>query len=75
MRIGLMANVPDQPVLGRVEDPVQSNRQLDNAKTGAKMPTRHGNRVNHFGPQLVGELRKIALRQLTKIVWRPNAIE
>jgi len=70
-----MADVPDQSVLGRVEDPMQGNRQLDDAEAGAQMPTRHGNRVDRFRPQFVGKLRKIALRQLAKIVWRTNAIE
>ena len=31
MRIGLMANIPDQTIIGRVEDIMQSNRQLDHA--------------------------------------------
>ena len=38
VRIGLMADVPDQPVLGRVEHVVQRDRQLDHAETGAEWP-------------------------------------
>jgi len=75
MRIRLMADVPDQPILGRIENPVQSDGQLDDAETGSEMATRHRNRVDRFCPQFVGKLRTIDLRQLTKIMWRTNAIE
>jgi hypothetical protein len=37
VRIGLMANVPDQPVLRCVEDIVQGHRELDHAQTRAEM--------------------------------------
>ena len=36
VRIGLMADVPDQPVVRRVEHVVQRDRQLDDAKAGAR---------------------------------------
>ena len=37
VRIGLMADIPDQPVARRVEDVVQRDRQLDDAEAGAEM--------------------------------------
>ena len=37
VRIGLMADVPDQAVGGRVEDMVQGDRQFDDAETRAEM--------------------------------------
>ena len=44
MRITLMADVPDQLVLGRVKHRMQRDGQLNNAKPCAQMPTclRHG---------------------------------
>src|SRR3954452_12548745 len=38
VRIGLMAHVPHQPVVRRIEDVVQGYRQFDGAETGGKMP-------------------------------------
>ena len=37
VRIGLMADVPDQPVARRIEHRVEGNRQLDHAERGAEM--------------------------------------
>ena len=37
VRIGLVADIPDQPVVRRVEDVVQRDRQLDDAEAGAEM--------------------------------------
>ena len=37
VRIGLVADVPDQPVVRRVEDVVQRDSQLDDAEPGAEM--------------------------------------
>ena len=38
VRIGLVADIPDQPVGRRVEDVVQRDRQFDDAEAGAEMP-------------------------------------
>ena len=48
VRIGLVANIPDQPVGGRVEDVMQRHCQLDHAKPSAEMPAGHGNRIDHL---------------------------
>ena len=47
--IGLMSNVPDQPVFGRVEHIVQSDRKLDHPKTGAQVTAGVGHGVDCFG--------------------------
>ena len=51
VRIALMADIPDQPVIRRVEDVVHGDRQFDHAETGAEMSAgvRHG--VDHLGAQ------------------------
>ena len=36
VRVGLVSHVPDQPVVGGVEDPVQRDGQLDHAQTGTQ---------------------------------------
>ena len=35
MRIALVANVPDQPVMGRIEDIMQGDGQLDDTERSA----------------------------------------
>ena len=60
VRIGLVADVPDQPVARRVEDVVQRHRQLDDAKPGAEVAAGDRDRVDRLPPQLVGELAELA---------------
>ena len=56
VRIGLMADVPDQPVLRRVEDVVQRDRQLDHAEARPEMTAGAAYRVDHLGAQLIRQL-------------------
>ena len=49
VRIGLVADVPDQLVIGRVEDVMQRDRQLDDAEAGAEMAAGHRDRVDGLG--------------------------
>ena len=60
VRIGLMADIPDQPVVRRVEHVVQRDGELDDAKAGAEMAAGHRDGVDRLGAQLVGKAAKIA---------------
>ena len=62
VRIGLMADIPDQPVMRRVEDVVQRHGQLDHAEPRAEMAAGDRDRVDQLGAQLVGDLPQIRLR-------------
>ena len=62
VRIGLVADVPDQPVVGRVEDVVQRDGQLDDAEPRAEMAAGDRYRVDQLGAQFGGELRQSRLR-------------
>ena len=62
VRIGLMANVPDQTVHRRVEHIMQRHRQLDYAQPGAQMPTRLANRLQHVRANLVRQLAQLRQR-------------
>ncbi len=75
MRIGLVADVPDQLVDGRVEHIVQRHRQFDHAEPGAEMAAglRHG--IDQFGAQLVGELRQVGFRQLAQVGRELDTVE
>ena len=65
--IGLVADVPDQLVVRRIEKVMQRHRQLDDAKTRPQMTPGDRHRVDHLGPQLIRQLAKIRLRQTAKI--------
>lgn len=67
VRIGLVADIPDQPVARRVEDMVQRDGQFDHAEPRAEMPARHGNGVDRLQPQLVGDLSKLCIVERPQI--------
>ena len=49
VRVGLVADVPDDAVVGGVEHVVQRHRQLDHPQPRAEMPARDRDRVDHLG--------------------------
>ena len=53
VRIGLMADVPDQTVARRVENVVQRHGQFDHAEPGAEMAAGHRHGADGLGAQLV----------------------
>ena len=67
MRIGLMADIPNDTVIGCVEHIMQSHGQFDHTETGAQMTAgfRHG--VNHIGAHIIGQLTQIGFVQLPDI--------
>ena len=75
VRIGLMADVPDDAVARRVEDVMQRHRQLDDAEPGAQMAAGHRNRADRLGAQLIGERAKIALGHGAQIFGSSDLIE
>ena len=64
VRVGLMADVPDQPVGRRVEHIVERNRQLDDAKPGTEVTAGDRDSVDRLRPQLVGKLAQLAFLEL-----------
>src|SRR6185312_810273 len=60
VRIGLMADVPDELVGRRVEDVVQRDGQLDDAETRTKVSAGGGDHVDGLGAQLIGNLPEVA---------------
>ena len=63
--IGLMADVPDDPVARRVEDVMQRARQLDDAQSGAEMAPGRRHRIDHLGAKFIGELPKAFFGQFS----------
>ena len=54
--VGLVADVPDQAIAGRIENIVQGGRQLDHAEAGAEMSSRHRDGIDGLLPKFVGHL-------------------
>ena len=73
--IGLVADIPYQPVVRGVEDIVQGNGQFDRAQAGREMAAGTGNRFNQKFAQLGGELHELIARQLTQIGRRIGLAE
>ena len=64
MRIALVAHIPDEAIIRRVEDVMDRSRQLNNAKPCAQMPAGHRHCVNHLSAQLIGELAQLRFLEL-----------
>ena len=75
VRIGLMADVPDDAVARRVEQIVQRDRQLDDAEAGAEVAARDRHRVDRFLTQLIGKLAKLTLIELAQVCRDFDLIE
>ena len=70
-----MTDVPDQPVVRRVEQVVNCNRQLDDSQPRPQMAACHRNRVDKFVAQLISELGKLIGIEFSKILGGVNGIE
>src|ERR1700761_1088357 len=68
VRVGLMPDVPDQPIARRIEHVVQGGGQFDDTEAGAEMPARHRNCIDGFLTQLVGDLPYLFHLEPTQIV-------
>ncbi len=75
VRIGLVADIPDQDVVGGLEDVVQGDRQLDHAQARAQMAAGVRDRVDHLGTQLIGELAQLARLQGAQVGGNVDGVE
>ena len=75
VRIGLVADVPDQAVARRVEHIMQRDGQLDHAEAGAEMAAGHRDGVDRLLAQFVGELAQLTLVEAAKVFGCMDLIE
>src|SRR5262245_6777210 len=75
VRIGLVADIPDQAVARRVEQIVERDGELDDAEPCPKMSASHGNCADRLGPQLVGHLSEPFLVQAAQIGGGDDGVE
>src|SRR5665213_1097409 len=67
--IGLMADIPNDLVVGRIEHIVQRHGEFDDAEPSAQMAARHRHRIDGFLPQLIGQLAQLPARKHAQRGW------
>ncbi len=67
VRIALMADVPNQPIVRRVVEIMQRNGELEGAESGGKMSGRLGHALHQEPAQLVGQRRELGLGELAQV--------
>jgi hypothetical protein len=75
VRIGLVADVPDQSIARRVEQVVERDRELDDTETRAEMASgdRHG--IDGFLPELGRKLYEVRLGKRAQVLRRRHAVK
>src|SRR5262249_45096458 len=75
MRIGLVADVPYQPVAWRIENPVQGDSELHDTEPGTQMASRHRHDINGLLPQLIYQLAEILLGNAAQVCRRFHPVK
>ena len=69
VRIRLMADIPHQAVVRRVEDIMQGDREFDRAEPGGEVAAHLADGVDEVLTQLRGDLSQLAGWQLAQVGW------
>ncbi len=75
VRVALVADVPDHPVMRGVEHGVQRHRQLHHAQAGAEMAARGAHRIDRLGTQLVRHLAQLLGRKIAQVGRNANTVQ
>jgi hypothetical protein len=75
VRVGLMPDVPQQPVARGIEDRVDRDGQFHHTERGAQMAAGDGDGVDGFSPQFIRELTQLLRREISEIGRVPDAIQ
>jgi len=75
VRVALVAHVPHQLVVRRVEDIMDRDSQFDHAEAGAKVPARCADGVDHFGAQFIGQLAELFGLEAAQVVGSVDEVE
>src|SRR3569833_380542 len=73
--IGLVADVPDQPVARRVEDVMDRGGELDHAEARAEVTAGHRDGIDGLLTQLVCDLAHLLDLELAQVFRRPDGVE
>src|SRR4029077_3433960 len=74
VRVGLMADVPDELVIRRIERNVQRQRQLNRAQVRREMPAAQGHGLDDLLAHLLGKEAELGWRQLTEVGGAVDAV-
>ena len=75
VHIRLVAGVPDDPVDGRVEGPVQGDGELDDAEVGAEVAAADGHRLDEEVPDLGGQLGELVAAEPSQVARLPDRFQ
>ena len=75
MRVGLVADVPEDLVARRVQQRVQRDGQLAGAEVGAEVPADLPDRVDDVLADLLGDLRELVLAEAVQVLRAVDAVE
>jgi hypothetical protein len=75
VRIGLVADVPDQPVARRLKHVVQRDGELDNTQPGAQMAARYRDGADGLLAQFIRELAQRRLVEAAQVGRGADLIE
>ncbi|KPH85183.1 dehydrogenase [Komagataeibacter intermedius AF2] len=75
VRIGLVADIPDHPVIGRVEHGMQRHRQFDHAQRRAKVAAGGGYGIDRLGPQFFRQLLQLLHRKVAHVMRHANPVK
>ena len=75
VRVGLVADVPQDLVARGVEQRVQRHRDLARAEVGAEMPADLPHGVDDVLSNLLGDLLQLLVGQAVEVLWLFDAAE
>src|SRR5579883_1337475 len=70
VRISLMSDIPNEPVVRRVKYIMQRDRKFHDAEPRSEMPACDRDGIDGLGAQLICELDEIGFVQTAQIRWR-----
>ena len=70
-----MSHIPDNAVVGRIEDVVERNGELYRSQRAREMAARLGDGIHNEVPQFSGKLWERGFRKFPQILWRRYLVE
>ena len=75
VRVGLVADVPEDLVARRVQQRVQRDGELAGAEVGAEVPADLADRVDDVLADLLGDLLELVLGEAVQVLRAVDAVE
>src|SRR5262249_49568422 len=75
VRVGLVTDVPDEPIRRRVEHVVKGDGELHDAQARAEVPAGQRNGMDQLRAQLVGNGAQCAALLLAQVRWDSDGVE